>query len=539
MINKTQNLILFVFLLLFTTHTHIIAETITVNEGVDKNIKIKLKRSAIRTSPFDPLEATDTNFVVDDSTGLDTECTFRNEGPLKFDIEITRYVGEVDQDGYLIDPTSLIQENLISEDALLRMPVYDVDYDVSNYDELKDGILPERDVVFFNGVKIKRSGTAESYLIGENKTWILNEFIVPIEIIKFPERTLPGNNAKAVKNDIEIRIDQANIGNIVEDEEDDQYWCAAVDWAALSFKAMPPLLLIHGNNSDGDFWERRGFTAILNQHGIVYDNSINLPTTTVALNAQQLNSIIPEVAKSLGVQNIQIIAHSKGGLDTRDFLSRFYPTLEKTKKLKVHTFITLSTPHRGSVGADLIRAVELLQDYKIANENDRTELAEFLSDNYSQNQYNANFNLSTEFVRNFNATNRLPKSIRYFSLGADADINNNNSLERNEYQEMLDEAGRSNTWDIFVNNKMNTMYSGIGGFSSVTIRNTGEKTFWGTEIWEVVENPTASFQLNDMMVTVNSARYSFNWIGQFDKNHASVADQEIANAVLPHLIYAE
>jgi len=50
---------------------------------------------AVRSSPFDAPEANDTTFVVDNSPGLDTGCTFRSGGPLIFNIPVTRFVGDV------------------------------------------------------------------------------------------------------------------------------------------------------------------------------------------------------------------------------------------------------------------------------------------------------------------------------------------------------------------------------------------------------------------------------------------------------------
>lgn len=490
-----------------------------------------LSLAGTRTSPFEPPEQTDTTFIVDDAPGLDTECTFRSGGPLVFDIEVSRFVGPVDANGMLADHATLVANKVISEMAILTLPVYDVDYhaDVSGY-----GFNPERDIIKFNGVEINRAGTSEPFLMGENNTWILNEFEVPTDIIKFPPKANSGNSPVPATNTISIYIDQANIGI-------GEFWCTAVDWAALSFRAMPPLILIHGNSSDGDFWVRRGFTEVLDQKKIPYDNSIDLPTTTVVSNGATLKSEILSVAKSMGVQNIQIIAHSKGGLDTREFLASHYPALEMNKDLKAHTFITLSTPHRGSVGADFIRAVELTCDFKLENENERTKLAEFLSSSYGQNEFNANYNLTTHWTRQFNLRNYLPSSIGYYSVGADADINNNGTLERNEYQEMLDEAGHPNIWDVLVNSKMNTMYAALGGFTSVTVRSTGRDTGWPfyTPIWEVVETPTASFRYNDMMVTVDSAKFTFTFIQQFDKNHASVADKEVAAESVKKLRYAQ
>ncbi len=491
------------------------------------------------SSPFDPPESSDTIFVIDSGSTLD-QFLFRSGGPIEFDIEVDRYVGEVDSGGYLADPTEMIQNRIISSTAQLRIPVYDVDYDLSDRPQLiADGVNPERDRIYFNGFNI-----TPIYLEGSNKTWKLNEFTIPIEYVKFPAQgTAPSGFPTPAKNRVTIYIDQANIGNYIPEYGTSEFWAVEVDWAELSFDAMPPVVLIHGNSSNGGFWDRRGFTQVLRDNNIPYDNSINIPTNTVAINGATLNNEIIAVAKRMGVQNIQIVAHSKGGLDTREFLDSYYSVLEKNKELKVHTFITLSTPHRGSVGADYIKAIELAPAFTLVNPNARTRMAEWLTilQGYNEEDYLANENLTTFWTKAiFNRRNRLPSNIQYYSVGADADVDNSGSLERNEYQEMLDEAEWPDLWDIIANKPVNIMYQALGNFSSAKVRQIGNIGFpFYTPIYELVETPTVSFQENDMMVTVNSARFTFNFIGQFAENHASVADEDVAYSVMLYFKYAQ
>jgi len=469
-------------------------------------------------SPFPAPDETDSSFVTDTAPKLDSYL-YVNSSPILFDIEIKRYVGVTNSDGTLKDYQQLISNKVISATADIRMPVYDVDDDYSGSYYVK-----EIDKIYINGHYM-------GLLSGGNGNWKQNSFTIPIEWLKFPTKGINGNAPTPEKNEIRIDIDTGNNGTRV--------WAVEIDWAELAFEAMPPVILIHGNSSDAGFWDRQEFTQILGNMKIPYDNTINLPTTTVANNGITLKNEILSVANGMGVQNIQLIAHSKGGLDTREFLSTHYPALKQNNQLKIHTFITLSTPHRGSAGADYIRALELLSNSRLENPNARTELAEYLSDSYNQNQYNANLNLTTSWTKNFNTRNHLPGDIQYYSVGADADVDNNGTLERNEYQEILDEAEHPNVWDWYVNGRMNTMYDTLGNFSSVTIQYTGRNTGWPryTPIYELVENPTSSFQENDMLVTVNSARYTFTFIGQFDKNHSSVADDEVAQGVVGYLKY--
>ena len=322
---------------------------------------------------------------------------------------------------------------------------------------IAEGVKPERDRIKFNGVEINRVGAIEPYLIGKNNLWIQNEFIiplrVPVQIIKFPDK-VPMRRTNASKNTITIDIDQDNIGNI--HYGTDQFWCTSVDWAALTVEAMPPVILIQGNGRPASFWDKRGFTQILKDNGIPYDNSLVLPHNTVPVNGTLLNTEIPQAAKRMGAQNIQLVAHSKGGLDAREFLGSYYPALESRKELKVHSLITLSTPHKGSVGADYINVIKITQNAILENPNDRTNFAYWFTtaQGYTEDQFFADFTLSTWWTSNFNRRNRLPSGIKYKSVAADANANDstdadgNGTLERNEYLEMLNEAGLGGSPDL-------------------------------------------------------------------------------------------
>lgn len=81
---------------------------------------------------------------------------------------------------------------------------------------------------------------------------------------------------------------------------------------------------------------------------IPFDNSINMtPNDSIYNHARDLAIRISEVARKFGANHANIVAHSKGGLDVRKFL-----TLIKPGTLGVYSLTTLSTPHAGSPGAD-------------------------------------------------------------------------------------------------------------------------------------------------------------------------------------------
>ena len=79
------------------------------------------------SSPFPPPEEDDTLFTVDSGSGLDTDCTYHSGGPLVIHLPVKRYVGPVDGDGILLNATALVNAGLLSANAHLRLPAYDVD----------------------------------------------------------------------------------------------------------------------------------------------------------------------------------------------------------------------------------------------------------------------------------------------------------------------------------------------------------------------------------------------------------------------------
>ncbi|MGH9901633.1 MAG: esterase/lipase family protein, partial [Pyrinomonadaceae bacterium] len=283
------------------------------------------------SSPFNPPEITDSNFVLDAGPGLDTGCTFRSGGPLRIPVKIDRVVGDVQGDQRLADPQTLIQNGVVSKFATLRMPAFDIDYNGA------PGFPPERDRVLFNGVDIGPQGGV-AYLTGDDGIWKLNEFQIPIELIRFGKRN-PGGAPTPGDNVIEIRIDQAS-GN-------QENWCMSIDWAAIRFDALAPVIMIHGNNSNGQFFSDFNFIQPFQQQKIPFDNSINMQTDFIAVHGNLLATLIPNKAKEFGARSVHLIAHSKGGLDSRDFLARTLPS-----NFGVLSLTTLATPHHGSVGAD-------------------------------------------------------------------------------------------------------------------------------------------------------------------------------------------
>jgi hypothetical protein len=285
-----------------------------------------LQRAAAATCPSSPInapEANDTTFVADCGSGLDTGCTFRGSGPLVIKIPVGRVVGDV---------AKLKDNNLISKEATVQLPAFDIDYFGSG-----NGINPERDRILFNGQVV-----SPEFLTGDNNVWKLNEFSVPIEWVNFPSD--PGSNQTPtpVDNTIEIQIDTANTNEV---------WCTAIDWSAITIDVARPVVMAHGILSDGSAWNGTPFSWVtgLNDLGIPNSNSLNMGNLdSIQNNAGKIGNEISKSKDRWGVDKVNIVAHSKGGLDSRHFVEN---------DDSVERVIQLGTPNAGSPLADLAQGL--------------------------------------------------------------------------------------------------------------------------------------------------------------------------------------
>lgn len=104
-----------------------------------------------------------------------------------------------------------------------------------------------------------------------------------------------------------------------------------------------PLLLVHGVGYKQA--ERFGYWGdipqLLRAHGAVVYVSDNDAWGTTTSNAAQLETIVQRILVEQQVPCVNIIAHSKGGLDARELVAR--PAMRG----KIASITTLSTPHHG------------------------------------------------------------------------------------------------------------------------------------------------------------------------------------------------
>ena len=109
-------------------------------------------------------------------------------------------------------------------------------------------------------------------------------------------------------------------------------------------KTQYPIVLVHGMMAkDFRFWHAfRGISSFLRAQGYTVYVTNQDGVGAVSTNAAQLKAEILDILKKENCEKVNLIAHSKGGVDSRYMISR----LDMAES--VASLTTLSTPHHGS-----------------------------------------------------------------------------------------------------------------------------------------------------------------------------------------------
>lgn len=503
------------------------------------------------TSPIRDLpKSSDRVFVKDEEVGgLDTGCVFSDSSPLRIKLPINRVIDKNSVDGSITatQASTLIQKGYLSEYAVIKLPVYDVDI-----------LGGEIDKISVNGVDV-------GVLSGSNNTWKLNEFKFPIWLLKFGTVDPYGGPSRPSENIIEIHIDTSG---------DEPRWCTEVDWLAVSFKALSPVFFVHGNTSKGAFFTDNGFTKKLDEEAILYDNSFNFEpnANSIAINASKLGLYFYSSSRKYGVDSFHLVVHSKGGLDSRAFLADYYNANGGvfSKSFKIISFTSLGTPHNGSVGADLssgyVRAREQTTDIQFPNLPAFTALLADL--NYTANGKNAGHeDLRTDSSLRFNNINipRLQQLRTSGILGtifntvtADADKNGTQKIDQvSEWLELKNDDPMlwgmyegTNSTRAAATKVVNNLYQLIRRQKSISLGFLTAQDERGTiKIATLTGVPNTVPLGNDTLVNLESGRGK----GYFEnltthrvplgalagRNHSSIADANVAAMVIPWFVEAD
>jgi triacylglycerol lipase len=480
-----------------------------------------------------PPKPNDTRFVENAGNGLDTGCTFRPGGPLVISLPVTRVVG-ANGDGSAISVQAMKNSGVLSKTAKLRLPAFDVDL------EGAPGVPPEFDIILFNGVQI-------GSLSGSNETWKMNEFEIPIELVNFATINPGGGAPTPGNNTITILIDQGSGSNV--------NWCTSIDWVELTFQTISPVILVHGNGQSGQFFIDTGFVDYLESRGIPYDKSISLERKPIYTNAFVLDGQIPGIVQKFGVDSIHLVAHSKGGLDSRAYIEVFRVWHPEFKILSLNT---LSSPHDGTLLSDLMEQRE--NAAKMVGKLGRIEyegFPVFTRQMLAITTYDSGArSLTTKGVASFNSFNipTLPGDLSINVVGGDADTNANGRIDRfpDEYAGLRNFSFFLQAGDIVAPQVglrvIDNMYQILRNTSSVTME-CCQSGLLGRKIATIGAIPPPGPIPNDTIVTVPSAlgvqglssriSHARIYLGSAGRNHANIADAEVAAQIVTWILEVE
>ncbi len=448
------------------------------------------------SSPFDPPEEKLGVYVVNSGSGLDTGCTFRGRGPLVINLHVPAVVNEsqIDSQGNLKDASALVNKGVIGAQAVIRFPVYDIDSEAN----MSPPYSPEVDRISFNG-------TFKKVLSGLNNRWTDDSIVIPIEEVKF-----------GADNEIRVDIDTANSAEL---------WCMAVDWVSIEFDVAAPYVLAHGINAASDTWD--GIIGTMDENGVLYNRFSVTSNGRSAGNARQLEQHIEDFLDTVKAKKVNIIAHSKGGLDSQELQAR-------APSFKILSLSTLSTPHLGSVAADLSIIQKTEADEKINAGNDPNGFAKTYIDTWTWGKGPQLPGLRDLTVAR--ATEAINLKLRgnispTFSMGADADLNGDNDLTSGESAGLFPGVahyGAERAWRV------------LRDFSSAPILSirTVPGRFWGTRTVLTYESIVSSSpRANDIVVTTESANPSYcTPLGNTMHNHSTIKNPANMERILQRTI---
>jgi len=171
-----------------------------------------------------------------------------------------------------------------------------------------------------------------------------------------------------------------------------------------------PVILVHGIAiRDRDVasapWGR--IPRILRENGVeIYFGNTDA-WGTIESNAELLKTTVDKVLKETGKEKVNIIAHSKGGLDSRCMIWKY------NYENKVASLTTISTPHHGAVLADMILNLKSLHT-KTAKKT-LGDLVKLYNDIYPD-IYTAGYDLTTANMKEFNKIVTMDDIVFYQSI---------------------------------------------------------------------------------------------------------------------------
>jgi triacylglycerol lipase len=171
-----------------------------------------------------------------------------------------------------------------------------------------------------------------------------------------------------------------------------------------------PVVLAHGiiahdRKSNIKFWGR--IPEVLMSRGIKVFRGNTDAWGGYESNAQLLKKTIEDILSETKAERVNIIAHSKGGIDSR------YLIWKHDFGDKIASLTTICTPHHGSEIADLIYNKKIM--HKKLTKKVLSIFGELYGDT-NPNLYNVNYQLTTAKMKEFNEKITMDNRVFYQSM---------------------------------------------------------------------------------------------------------------------------
>lgn len=266
---------------------------------------------------------------------------------------IDRYYGPVNSAGKLINGIG----TSVAPTAKLHIYAYDVDNrEASVALPVAPGAAPsEIDLIRVNGQTFALPGQPgkSAVLKGEDKRWSEVTYDVPTSLFTFPG--FAGTKVGFSTNVISIEMDTRGLG-----------YGATIGAAWIELDGTYPIVLIPGyGGKSQEAGKTPYFEAIASEligKGFIVNTTwfegkeqliTNNAESSVAKQAAKLATYAKRLREYYGVNKLNLVAHSTGGLDARAYVSSDMGNV-------VETLITISSPHRGTMLADILLVPDAL-----------------------------------------------------------------------------------------------------------------------------------------------------------------------------------
>jgi triacylglycerol lipase len=171
-----------------------------------------------------------------------------------------------------------------------------------------------------------------------------------------------------------------------------------------------PVVLVHGifaHDRGGiiNFWGR--IPKILQERNIKVFLGNTDAWGSYESNAELLKATIDKILDETNCEKVNIIAHSKGGIDSRYLIWKY------NYGDKVASLTTISTPHHGAEIADLIYNQKIVHSRIAKN---ALMIYGKLYGDINPDLYNVNYQLTTENMKEFNKIISMDQKVYYQSI---------------------------------------------------------------------------------------------------------------------------